>query len=63
MPEDKVLSILKEGRDSHFDGQILDVFLSNLNEVNAIREKYSDKEEDFDKFADFKNINILELLK
>ncbi|MDO8734242.1 MAG: GAF domain-containing protein [Elusimicrobiota bacterium] len=61
--EEKVINILKEGSGSHFDGKILDVFLSNINEVNAIREKYSDKEEDFDKFSDFKNINISELLK
>ncbi|MFA5779669.1 MAG: HD domain-containing phosphohydrolase [Elusimicrobiota bacterium] len=61
--EEKVISILKEGSGSHFDEKILDVFLSNINEINTIREKYSDKEEDFDKFADFKNINIFELLK
>ncbi len=61
--DEKVLSILKEGSGNHFDEKILDVFLSNINEINTIREKYSDKEEDFDKFADFKNINISELLK
>ncbi|HAX62393.1 MAG TPA: diguanylate cyclase [Elusimicrobia bacterium] len=61
--DDKVIGILKEGSGNHFDEKILDVFLSNMNEVNAIREKYEDKEGDFDKFADFKNINILDLLK
>ena len=61
--EEKVISILKEGSGTHFDEKILDVFLSNMNEVNVIRGKYSDKEEDFDKFADIKNINISELLK
>ncbi|MBI5573270.1 MAG: GAF domain-containing protein [Elusimicrobia bacterium] len=61
--DEKVISILKEGNGNHFDEKILDVFLSSINEINTIREKYSDKEEDFDKFADFKNINILELLK
>jgi len=61
--EEKVISILKEGSGTHFDEKILDVFLSSINEINTIREKYSDKEEDFDKFADIKNINISELLK
>ncbi len=30
MPEDKVLAILREGRGSHFDPDILDTFLDNL---------------------------------
>lgn len=61
--DEKVISILKEGSGNHFDEKILDVFLSNINEIHYVKEKYIDKEEDFDKFVDFKNINILDLLK
>ncbi len=56
--EDKVLRILTEGRRSIFDPMIMDVFLSHLNEVREIKERYADREEDFDKF---RNLNSLEI--
>lgn len=37
MPLDKALSILQEGRGSHFDPQVLDKFFSSIDEVIAIR--------------------------
>ncbi|WP_432738679.1 HD domain-containing phosphohydrolase [Maridesulfovibrio sp. FT414] len=39
---EKSVSIMKEGRGTHFDPQILDVFLDNLDEVIAIREANRD---------------------
>ncbi|MFH1540910.1 MAG: HD domain-containing phosphohydrolase [Elusimicrobiota bacterium] len=63
-PDEQVISIIKEGSGKHFDEKILDVFLANINEIYVIREKYKDNEEDnFCKLFDFKNANIVELLK
>lgn len=39
LPEGKVLAIMKEGRGTHFDPRILDLFLDQLPQINAIREK------------------------
>ena len=49
MPEAEVLRILNEGRGTHFDPAILDVFLGGLEEVRTIKDRHSDREEDFDK--------------
>ncbi len=57
MPEAEVLGILQEGRGSHFDPRVLDVFLDRLDEVRKIKERYSDREGDFDKF---RNLDALE---
>jgi putative two-component system response regulator len=57
MPEAEVLRILQEGRGAHFDPRILDVFLDRLGEVRKIKERYSDREGDFDKF---RNLDSLE---
>ena len=42
MPIEKALSIIKEGREAHFDPQVVDVFLENLDEINAIRDTFQD---------------------
>lgn len=60
MAEAEVLCILEEGRGSIFDPLILDLFLSRLDEVRKIRERFADREEDFDKF---RNLNALEIEK
>lgn len=39
---DKAIKIMKQGRGSHFDPEVLDIFLANLNEVLAIKKKCSD---------------------
>lgn len=41
-PEDKALSILREGRGVHFSPRVLDAFLDNLDAVRDIRAKYCD---------------------
>jgi len=40
MPEDKALAIIKEGRGAHFDPRVLDVFLEQLPQFRAIRERF-----------------------
>lgn len=42
MPEAKALGIIREGRGSHFDPDILDVFLERLPRLRAIRERIAD---------------------
>jgi putative two-component system response regulator len=39
LPEDQALSIMKEGRGTHFDPRILDVFLGQLPQIHAIRDQ------------------------
>lgn len=58
MDEAGVLRILEKGRGSIFDPMILDVFLSRLDEVREIKERYADREEDFDPF---RRLNPLEI--
>lgn len=58
MDEAGVLRILERGRGSIFDPMILDVFLSRLDEVREIKERYADREEDFDPF---RRLNPLEI--
>ena len=40
--EEQCLSILEEGRGSHFDPQVLDAFLANMEEVRAIQREFAD---------------------
>jgi putative two-component system response regulator len=39
LSEAKALAIMREGRGSHFDPQVLDVFLDQLPQIHAIRER------------------------
>lgn len=39
------LNIIKEGRGHHFDPQIVDLFLDNIDDILRIREKFSDPDE------------------
>ena len=39
LPEDKALAIMKEGRSTHFDPHILDIFLDQLPQIHAIRDQ------------------------
>lgn len=45
-PHDRAIAILKEGRGSHFDPDVLDAFLAVETEVLGIALKYADSEED-----------------
>lgn len=45
-PHEKAVAIIKEGRGSHFDPDMVDAFLASSEEFYAIAQKYSDSEED-----------------
>lgn len=42
LPVDIALDILKEERGEHFDPELLDLFLSNIDEIVAIKEQFAD---------------------
>lgn len=45
-PHDKSVAIIREGRGSHFDPDMVDAFLEIHEEFRAIAERYSDSEEE-----------------
>ena len=60
MTEPEVLQILEEGRGTHFDPDVLGVFLGRLEGVREIKGRYTDREEDFDKFRNLDDLEIEE---
>ena len=44
-PLEKTLAIIEEGRESHFDPALLDLFFTHLDEFLKIKEEYPDTEE------------------
>lgn len=44
-PIEKTLSIMREGKDSHFDPDLIDLFLENIEQFLAIQEAFPDTEE------------------
>jgi putative two-component system response regulator len=43
---DKAIAIMKEGRGKHFDPDLLDIFLNNMDNVKRIREECADPDEE-----------------
>jgi putative two-component system response regulator len=58
MPHEKAISIIKEGRGTHFDPDIVDAFLEIEAQVIGIAEKYADTDEDIAKKASHFEIAI-----
>ena len=46
MPHDKAVDIMREGRGSHFDPDILDAFLGLLPEFQRIAHQFADSDAD-----------------
>ncbi len=44
MPLDRVLEIMKEDAGTHFDSQLIELFLDNLDQFLKIKERYQDDE-------------------
>ncbi len=42
-PLPQAIEIMQEGRGSHFDAELLDLFLGSMDEVVRIKERYADK--------------------
>jgi putative two-component system response regulator len=42
MTEDEALAIMREGRGSHFDPRVFDLFLEKLPQIRVIRNKFAD---------------------
>ena len=43
---EKAVGIIKEGNGSHFDPKVADAFLSSLDEIRAVAEKFENQEEE-----------------
>jgi putative two-component system response regulator len=61
--EEKIMTILRGEYNKQFDGEVLRAFISSIDEVRKIRENYSDKESDYDKLNNVKNVSMKDLLK
>ena len=48
MPHDQAMSIIQQGRGSHFDADIVDAFLSIQDEIQAIATRYADTDADIE---------------
>jgi putative two-component system response regulator len=46
MPHEDAVAIMREGRGTHFDPDILDAFLELHEEFREIAERFSDSDED-----------------
>jgi HD-GYP domain-containing protein (c-di-GMP phosphodiesterase class II) len=46
MPQEKYLQIIREGRGTHFDPRLVDLFMANLDRFLAIGERHADAPED-----------------
>ncbi len=46
LPVDIALAILKEERGEHFDPELLDLFVSNIDEIVAIKEQFADESDE-----------------
>lgn len=51
MPHGKAMQIMREGRGSSFDPEILDVFVEIAEEFREIAERYADTDEELQKKA------------
>jgi putative two-component system response regulator len=48
MPHDKAITIILEGRGSHFDPDMVDAFLAIQDEIKSIAARYADTDADMD---------------
>jgi putative two-component system response regulator len=48
MSHDKAISIINEGRGSHFDPDMVDAFLAIQDEIKSIAARYADSDSDMD---------------
>jgi putative two-component system response regulator len=48
MPHDKAISIIQEGKGSHFDPDMVDAFLAIQDEIKSIAASYADTDADMD---------------
>ena len=59
MPHEKAVDIMREGRGSHFDPDILDAFLSMLDEFQRIAQKFADSDADMADKAQYLELTTL----
>lgn len=61
-PMEKVLEILDSEKGKHFDPDLVDILLNNLDRMTAIHEQYMDAEADFEKFRNYSLLKVEDVL-
>ena len=51
MPHEEAVEIIRQGRGSHFDPDICDTFLANVEQFHAIAQRFADSDQDMAKQA------------
>lgn len=62
MPHEKAVSIISEGKGSHFDPDMVDAFLELQEQFKAIAAQYADSDADIAKKIDYLEISMAEKL-
>lgn len=62
-PEEKVLDYLQSERGKHFDGELVDAFITNMEEIRVIQKMFNDTDEDFDKYKDIPSVDPFAVLQ
>ncbi|MNM51103.1 Cyclic di-GMP phosphodiesterase response regulator RpfG [compost metagenome] len=52
MPHDQAVQIIRQGRASHFDPDVCDVFLANAEQFHLIAERFADSDQDMARLVD-----------
>ncbi|MNB89879.1 two-component system response regulator [Pseudomonas sp. ACN5] len=52
MPHDQAVQIIRQGRASHFDPDVCDVFLANAEQFHVIAERFADSDQDMARLVD-----------
>ena len=52
MPHAKAVSIIQEGRGSHFDPDIVDAFMALTDQFQAVAQRYADSDQDLQQKAE-----------
>jgi putative two-component system response regulator len=52
MPHEQAVEIIRQGRASHFDPDVCDVFLTNAEQFHVIAERFADSDQDMARLVD-----------
>jgi putative two-component system response regulator len=58
MPHEKAIAIMKDGRGTHFDPDVLDAFLELQDSFQMIAKAYQDSDQDMGKKAEYLEMAI-----
>jgi len=56
MPHEQAMEIIRQGRATHFDPDVCDVFLANAEQFHVIAERFADSDQDMARLVDLQRI-------